>query len=75
MLIKLGKFLLMAISILSLIGCVNLNKLQAKQIEEKLSEMYDGEKFEVLALGNRFRPLTNDTVTAFVKSKKNGCCV
>ncbi|WP_396234428.1 hypothetical protein [Caldifermentibacillus hisashii] len=70
MLIKLGKFLLMAISILSLIGCVNLNKLQAKQIEEKLSEMYDGKKFEVLALGNRFRPLTNDTVTAFVKSKK-----
>ncbi|MEL4028254.1 hypothetical protein NST89_06640 [Caldifermentibacillus hisashii] len=70
MLIKLGKSLLMAILILSLTGCGSLNKMQAKQIEEKLSEMYDGEKFEVLALGNRFGTLTNDTVTAFVKSKK-----
>ncbi|MCM3056485.1 hypothetical protein [Caldibacillus thermoamylovorans] len=46
MLIKLGKkatFLLMAVSILSLMGCGSLNKIQAKQIEEKLSEMYGGE--------------------------------
>ncbi|MEK0290574.1 hypothetical protein P5F77_08865 [Caldifermentibacillus hisashii] len=60
----------MAILILSLTGCGSLNKIQAKQIEEKLSEMYEGEKFKVLALGNRFGTLTNDTVTAFVKSKK-----
>ncbi|WP_363550778.1 hypothetical protein [Caldifermentibacillus hisashii] len=46
MFIKLGKkvmFLLMAVSILSLMGCGSLNKIQAKQIEEKLSEMYGGE--------------------------------
>ena len=46
MLIKLEKkatFLLMAVSILSLTGCGSLNKIQAKQIEEKLSEMYGGE--------------------------------
>ncbi|MEK0286203.1 hypothetical protein [Caldifermentibacillus hisashii] len=68
---KLGKkarLLIVMISILSLMGCGSLNKIQANQIEEKLSEMYGGE-FEVLALGNRFGTLTNDTVTARVKSK------
>ncbi|MCM3056487.1 MULTISPECIES: hypothetical protein [Bacillaceae] len=71
MLKKLGKkarLLIMMISILGLMGCGSLNKIQANQIEEKLSEMYGGE-FEVLALGNRFGTLTNDTVTARVKSK------
>ncbi len=72
MLLKLRKFLLMAISILSLTGCGSLNKIQAKQIEEKLSEMYDGEKFEVFPLGNRFGTLTNDTVTAHVKEVNSG---
>ncbi len=75
MFIKLGKkvmFLLMAISILSLTGCGSLNKIQAKQIEEKLSEMYEGEKFEVLALGNRFGTRTNDYVKAYVKEVDSG---
>ncbi|WP_396234420.1 hypothetical protein [Caldifermentibacillus hisashii] len=75
MFIKLGKkvmFLLMAISILSLTGCGSLNKIQAKQIEEKLSEMYEGEKFEVLALGNRFGTRTNDYVKANVKEVDSG---
>ncbi|MCM3476950.1 hypothetical protein [Caldibacillus thermoamylovorans] len=75
MFIKLGKkvmFLLMAISILSLTGCGSLNKIQAKQIEEKLSEMYEGEKFEVLALGNRFGTRTNDYVKANVKAVDSG---
>ena len=43
---KLGKkarLLIVMISILSLMGCGSLNKIQAKQIEEKLSEMYGGE--------------------------------
>ena len=74
MLIKLGKkatFLLMAVSILSLMGCGSLNKIQAKQIEEKLSEMYGG-TFEVLALGNRFGTRTNDYVKAYVKEVDSG---
>ncbi|WP_269920405.1 hypothetical protein, partial [Caldifermentibacillus hisashii] len=74
MFIKLGKkvmFLLMAVSILSLMGCGSLNKIQAKQIEEKLSEMYGG-TFEVLALGNRFGTRTNDYVKAYVKEVDSG---
>ena len=70
---KLGKkarLLIVMISILSLMGCGDLNKQQAEQIAEKLSEMYNGEEFEVLALGNRYGTLTNDTVRAFVKAKE-----
>ncbi|MEK0286205.1 hypothetical protein, partial [Caldifermentibacillus hisashii] len=63
---------LMAVSILGLMGCGSLNKIQAQQIEEKLSEMYGGEKFEVLALGNRFGTRTNDYVKANVKEVDSG---
>ncbi|WAA12481.1 hypothetical protein [Fervidibacillus halotolerans] len=55
------------LSLFSLIGCGSLDQRQAKQIEKKLSEMYEGKTFEVLALGNRWGTLTNDTVTAHVK--------
>ncbi|WAA12483.1 hypothetical protein [Fervidibacillus halotolerans] len=57
----------MIVSLLSLIGCGSLDQRQAKQIEKKLSEMYEGKTFEVLALGNRWGTLTNDTVTAHVR--------
>ncbi|MGG3687834.1 hypothetical protein [Caldifermentibacillus hisashii] len=72
---KLGKkarLLIVMISILSLMACGSLNKIQAQQIEEKLSEMYGGEKFEVLALGNRFGTRTNDYVKANVKAVDSG---
>ncbi|MCM3055942.1 hypothetical protein [Caldibacillus thermoamylovorans] len=48
---KLGKkarLLIVMISILSLMGCGSLNKIQAQQIEEKLSEMYGGRNLKFL---------------------------
>ncbi|EHB46478.1 MULTISPECIES: hypothetical protein [Paenibacillus] len=57
----------MGISILSLLGCSELNKKTAKIIEERLSEKYN-ESFEVKYIGERWGTKSNNTVTTYVKA-------
>ncbi|RNC99082.1 hypothetical protein [Lysinibacillus halotolerans] len=59
--------LLITLSILSLLGCSDVNEKTAKIIEEKLSEKYN-ESFEVQYLGERWGTKSNDTVTTYVKA-------
>ncbi|MBD8026886.1 hypothetical protein H9636_09460 [Ureibacillus sp. Re31] len=59
--------LLITFSILSLLGCSDVNEKTAKIIEEKLSEKYN-ESFEVQYLGERWGTKSNDTVTTYVKA-------
>lgn len=68
--LKKAGVLMMAFSILSLLGCNKVNEAAAKKVEAKLEEKY-GEKFEVQALGNRFGTKENDTVTTVVKAEKS----
>lgn len=57
----------MGISMLTLLGCSDLNENTAKIIEETLSEKYN-ESFEVKYLGERWGTKSNDTVTTYVKA-------
>ncbi|MFP7201373.1 hypothetical protein SFC08_10415 [Lysinibacillus halotolerans] len=59
--------LLITLSIVSLLGCSDVNEKTAKIIEEKLSEKYN-ESFEVQYLGERRGTKSNDTVTTYVKA-------
>ena len=59
--------LLITLSIVSLLGCSDVNEKTAKIIEEKLSEKYN-ESFEVQYLGERWGTKSNDTVTTYVKA-------
>ncbi|RHW42736.1 hypothetical protein D1B31_03890 [Neobacillus notoginsengisoli] len=68
--LKKAGVLLMAVSILSLLGCNQVNEATAKKVEEKLEKKY-GEKFEVQALGNRWGTKENNTVKSIVKATKN----
>lgn len=63
---KVGVFV-MGISILSLLGCSDVNEKTAKVIEEKLSKKYN-ESFEVQYIGERWGTKSNDTVTTYVKA-------
>ncbi|RHW42737.1 hypothetical protein D1B31_03895 [Neobacillus notoginsengisoli] len=67
--LKMAAALLGIVSLVGLLGCQS-SQATAKQVEEKLEEKY-GEKFEVLALGNRWGTKDNDTVTTNVKAIKN----
>ncbi|MGN7943121.1 hypothetical protein [Virgibacillus sp. 6R] len=66
-LLKKVSIVLIGISILSLLGCSDLNEETANVIEEKLSEKYN-ESFEVKYLGERWGTKSNDTVTTYVKA-------
>lgn len=57
------------LSLVGLLGCQS-SKATAKQVEARLEDKY-GEKFEVIALGNRWGTKTNDTVTTIVTAVKN----
>jgi len=59
--------LLITLSILSLLGCSDVNEKTAKVIEEKLSKKYN-ESFEVQYIGERWGTKSNDTVTTYVKA-------
>jgi len=59
--------LVLGMSILSLIGCSDVNEKTAKIIEGKLSEKYN-ESFEVQYLGERWGTKSNDTVKTYVKA-------
>jgi len=68
--LKMAAAFLGILSLVGLLGCQS-SQATAKQVEEKLEDKY-GEKFEVIALGNRWGTKDNDTVTTHVKALKNG---
>lgn len=60
----------MALSIFSLIGCSEIDKQQAADVEKLLKEKYDQE-FKATHIGGRYGTANNDTVTTFVHPKEN----
>ncbi|WP_423799835.1 hypothetical protein [Neobacillus sp. SAB-20_R2A] len=58
----------MGLSIFSLIGCSEMDKEQATDVEKLLQKKYHQE-FEVTHIGGRYGTATNDTVTTYVHPK------
>lgn len=55
----------MALSIFSLIGCSEIDKQQAADVEKLLKEKYDQE-FKATHIGERYGTASNDTVTTYL---------
>jgi hypothetical protein len=55
----------MVVSIISLLGCNDIDKKQAADVENLLKEKY-GQEFTVRSIGGRYGTANNDTVTTYV---------
>ncbi|MED4014541.1 MULTISPECIES: hypothetical protein [Sutcliffiella] len=60
--------ILMAFSILGMLGCNTINDKTAELVRKELNEKYNQE-FEVIALGARMGTKDNNTVTSYVQDK------
>lgn len=60
----------MALSIFSLIGCSEIDKQQAADVEKLLQEKYDQE-FKATHIGERYGTASNDTVTTYLHPSNN----
>lgn len=62
--------IVMAVSIFSLLGCSDMDKNQAEDVQNLLKEKY-GQEFTVRSIGGRYGTATNDTVTTYVHPTDN----
>lgn len=68
--LKKASVVVMAVSIFSLIGCGDMDKQQAADVEKLLQEKYDQE-FKATHIGGRYGTENNDSVTTYVHPVDN----
>lgn len=68
--LKKASVVVMAVSIFSLIGCGDMDKQQAADVEKLLQKKYDQE-FKATHIGGRYGTANNDTVTTYVHPVEN----